>query len=41
LSPETKKYFVLAPVFLIFSKKIKKTGAKTLFYFAAEGGEIK
>jgi hypothetical protein len=28
------------PVFLIFSKKIKKTGNQTLFYFAAGGGEI-
>jgi hypothetical protein len=25
---------------LIFSKKIKKTGDQTLFYFAASGGEI-
>jgi len=28
------------PVFLIFSKKIKKTGNQTLFYFAAGGGEM-
>jgi len=26
--------------FLIFSKKIKKAGDQTLFYFAAGGGEI-
>jgi hypothetical protein len=25
---------------LIFSKKIKKTGDQTLFYFAAGGGEM-
>jgi hypothetical protein len=38
--PLNKKYFVLLPVFLIFSKKIKKTGDQTLFYFAAGGSEI-
>jgi hypothetical protein len=27
-------------LFLIFSKKKSKTGAKTSFYFAASGGEI-
>ena len=38
--PLSKKIFCLVACFLIFSKKIKKTGNQTLFYFAAGGGEI-
>jgi hypothetical protein len=39
-APLSKKIFCLVAVFLIFSKKIKKTGNQTLFYFAGGGGEI-
>jgi hypothetical protein len=38
--PLNKKIFCLGACFLIFSEKNQKTGTQTLFYFAAEGGEI-
>jgi hypothetical protein len=38
--PSNKKYFVWPPVFFDFFRKNQKKGDKTLFYFAAGGGEM-
>jgi len=40
-APLNKKIFCFGAFFFIFFTKNKKKGAKTSFYFAAEGGEIR